>query len=81
MPFDVLYPPAGATVVRAQYAAQGRDRYANTVLEVSPGVIVVTVCDPSRHVCESRRITNESVIAFIHWHLATVADLSRRTGV
>jgi hypothetical protein len=80
MPYGVLYPPAVATVVRAQYAADGRDRYASTVLDIAPGVIVVTVCDPSQRTCESRRITNASVIAFIHWHLDTVADLSRRGG-
>lgn len=80
MPYGLFAPPALATTVRAQYEVAGHDRYACTVLELSPGVIVVTVCEPSGHVCESRRITNESVIAFIHWHLDTVADLSRRAG-
>lgn len=69
------------TTARTQYrVADGRDCYATTVLQIEPGVIVVTICGPGDVICESRRITNESVIAYLKWHLDTVDDLTRRLG-
>ena len=77
---DVVPVSPLVATVRAQYTERGQDRYACSVVELRPGVIVVTVCDPSERLCESVRITNDAVMAFIRWHLDTVADLSRRGG-
>lgn len=77
---DAAPASLSTAVVRAQYTGSGRDRYACTHVETGVGVIVITICDPMTQLCESRRITNAAVIAFIEWHLATVADLSRRMG-
>ena len=69
------------TTARTQYCGpDGRDAYATTTLEVEASVVIVTICGPGDLICESRRITNPDVMAFVRWHLDTVADLTRRTG-
>ena len=61
-------------------APNGRDTYATTRLELEEHAIVVTICGPGDGFCERRQIVDPAVMAFIRWHLDTVADLSQRTG-
>ena len=72
---------SATTTARSQFCGpNGRDTYATTYLEVEGNAIVVTICGPGDCVCQSRRITNPDVMAFIRWRLDTVGELNRHGG-
>jgi len=79
MPYRGLTAAATATA-RVQYVVNGRDLYTTTLIEREGNAVVVTVCTVSGLICQSRRISNPDIIAFVRWHMDTVADLTRREG-
>jgi hypothetical protein len=73
-------PPIDLTVHTQYRINGGGDAYAGVTLQLTPTEAVITVCGPGDLLCESRRVTNDAVLAFLLWYVDTATEMSQAGG-